>query len=187
VLFPFVQSADEARQAVAATRYPPQGVRGMAGMSRAAAFGTTPGYLKHANAGIGVILQLETPQALDALESIAGVEGVDALFLGPADLSAHMGHVGELEHPAVVDLMAKAVQRCKALGMPVGTIGDTPRAVAQYRASGFDYVAIGSDLGLLMRGALDAANALRTQEVGGHVHSLLTGTRTQSGGDGDAG
>jgi 2-keto-3-deoxy-L-rhamnonate aldolase RhmA len=182
VMFPFVQNADEARRAVAATRYPPAGIRGMAGMSRASRFGTLPNYLKTANDGMGVIVQLETTAAIAALESIAAVDGVDAVFLGPADLSANMGHVAQQTHPEVMDLMTTAVQRCKAVGKPVGTIGGTPEQVAQYRATGFDYVALGSDLGLLMRGAQVAIGALRTQEVGAHVHSLSGGTQTDGGG-----
>jgi len=183
VMFPFVQNADEARRAVAATRYPPAGVRGMAAMSRASKFGTIANYLKTANDGMGVIVQLETTAAVGALESIATVDGVDAVFLGPADLSASMGYVGQQTHPEVMDLMTTAVQRCKAVGKPVGTIGGTPEQVAQYRAAGFDYVALSSDLGLLMRGAQLAVGALRTQEVGAHVHTLATGTLTDGGGD----
>ena len=161
LLFPFVQNADEARRAVAATRYPPEGVRGMAGMSRGSRFGTVPDYYKVANTQIGVIVQLETPAALAQLEAIAGVAGVDAIFLGPADLSGAMGHVGQLTHPDVMAVMVDAVQRCKALGIPVGTVGGTPELVAQYRTAGFDFVAIASDLGFLMRGAQAALAALR--------------------------
>ncbi|WP_088278881.1 HpcH/HpaI aldolase/citrate lyase family protein [Ideonella sp. A 288] len=166
LLVPFVQDADEARRAVAATRYPPQGIRGMAGMSRGSRFGTAPNYLTTANEGQCVIVQLETPQAVAQLEAIGAVEGVDAFFLGPADLSASMGHVGQLTHPAVMALMADAVQRCHALGKPVGIVGGTPEVVAQYRALGFDFLAIASDLGLLMRGAQAAAAALRAQGQG---------------------
>ena len=178
VMFPFVQSAEEARRAVAATRYPPDGVRGMAGMTRASRYGTASGYLKNANAGIGVIVQLETPQALAALEGIAEVPGVDALFVGPSDLSACLGLVGETTHPQVLDLMNQAAQRARALGKPIGTLGGTPEMVTQYRATGFDFVALSSDLGLLMRGAQTALAALRTQETGNHVHTLSAGTRT---------
>jgi len=176
VMFPFVQNADEARRAVAATRYPPEGVRGMAGTSRATRFGTTPNYFKTANQNIGVIVQLETPQAIDELDAIAGVKGVDALFVGPADLSAALGHIGQLTHPAVLDLMARAVQRCKALGVPVGTLGANPEMVAQYRAIGFDYVAVSSDIGFIMRGAQAAIAALRTRDTE-HVHTLASGTQ----------
>ncbi len=177
LLFPFVQNAQEAMRAVAATRYPPEGVRGMAGMSRGSRFGTIPDYYKAANKRIGVIVQLETPSAVEQLDAIAAVEGVDAIFLGPADLSGAMGHVGNMTHPAVMDLMTQAAQRCKALGIPVGTVGGTAEVVAQYRAAGFTFVAIASDLGLLMRGAQAAVAALRTTG-GEHVHTLTGGTRT---------
>ena len=166
LLVPFVQNADEARRAVAATRYPPQGIRGMAGMSRGSRFGTAPDYLRTANAGQCVIVQLETPQAVAQLEAIASVDGVDALFLGPADLSAAMGHVGDLTHPAVMAVLADAVQRCHALGKPVGIVGGTAEVVALYRAQGFDFLAVASDLGLLMRAAQAASTALRAQAGG---------------------
>lgn len=179
LLFPFVQSPDEARLAVAATRYPPEGVRGVATSSRASRFGLSPGYLKNANAGIGVIVQLETVAALQQLEAIAEVPGVDAIFLGPADLSASMGYLGQLHHPAVMEAMGDAVQRCKAIGKPVGTIGGAPDALAQYRAAGFDFLAISSDLGLLVRGAQAALAALRTPDSE-HVHSLSAGTHTRA-------
>lgn len=161
LLVPFVQDAAEAARAVAASRYPPQGIRGMAGMSRATKFGTAPNYFGTANEGISVIVQLETPQAVAQLEAIAAVDGVDALFLGPADLSGAMGHVGQLTHPAVMDAMADAVRRCHAVGKPVGTVGGTPEVVQQYRAMGFDFIAIASDLGLLMRGAQGAIASVR--------------------------
>ena len=176
VMFPFVQNADEAARAVAATRYPPQGVRGLSAMSRASRFGTVPNYLANANKSMGVIVQLESAQAIKQLEAIAGVEGVDGLFIGPGDLSASMGHVGQSSHPAVMDLMSQAVLRCKALGKPIGTIGGDPESVAQYRAAGFDFVAVGSDLGLFMQGARSAIAALRTPGSA-HVHSVSSGTR----------
>jgi 2-keto-3-deoxy-L-rhamnonate aldolase RhmA len=176
VMFPFVQDADEARRAVAATRYPPDGVRGMATMSRATRYGTLPPHARSANQHPGVIVQVETPQAIAQLEAIAGIDGVDAVFIGPADLSAAMGHAGQSSHPAVMDLMARAVQRCKSLGMPVGTLGSSPEVVAQYRAAGFDYVAVSSDIGFIMRGAQAAIAALRTRDTE-HVHSLSSGTQ----------
>ena len=177
VMFPFVQNADEAVRAVASTRYPPDGVRGMAGMSRGSRYGTAPTYLQDANKHMGVIVQLETPAALAELEAIAAVEGVDAVFLGPADLSAAMGYPGQLMHPQVMEAMTRAVQRCKSVGTPVGTVGGTPEQVAQYRAAGFDFVAIASDLGLMMHSARLAIGALRTQD-GEHVHTLAGGTRS---------
>ena len=181
LMFPFVQNADEAARAVASTRYPPEGHRGMAGMSRASRFGTSPNYLTSANKHVSAVLQLETVEAVGRLEQIAAVDGVDALFIGPADLSASMGYVGQLTHSAVLDQMSQAVRRAKEVGMPIGTVGGSPENVAQYRAVGFDYVAISSDLGLLMRSAQAALAALRTQEVA-HVHTLSGGTRPAEGG-----
>jgi len=165
LLFPFIQNADEARRAVAACWYPPDGVRGMAGMSRGSRFGTTPNYFKVANAGVCKLLQLETPEAVAHLEEIAAVPGVDALFVGPGDLSGVMGHVGDLTHPDVMAVMTDAAARAARLGMPIGTVGGTPEVVAQYRAMGYDYVAVASDLGLLMRSAQAALAAMRGQVV----------------------
>jgi 2-keto-3-deoxy-L-rhamnonate aldolase RhmA len=178
LLVPFVQNADEAARAVAAARYPPEGMRGMSGSGRASHFGTTPNYLRNANRGIAVIAQIETVQAAGELEAIAAVPGIDAIFVGPADLSASMGHVGQMMHPAVLDLMGDVVQRCRALGKPVGAIGATPEAVAQYRAIGFDFVAVGSDLGLLIQGAQAVIASLRTPGAM-HVHTLASGTETR--------
>lgn len=161
LLVPFVQNAEEARAAVAATRYPPAGRRGMAGMSRASKFGTTPNYLTTANQHMAVVVQLETAEAIGQLEDIARVDGVDALFIGPGDLSATMGHAGQLTHPEVLALTEQAVARANALGVPIGTVGGNPEVVARYRAMGFDFVAIASDLGLLMRSAQAALATLR--------------------------
>ncbi len=181
LLFPFVQNADEARAAVAATRYPPEGIRGMAAMGRASRFGTIPDYFKTANRSICVIVQIETPQAAAQLEDIAAVPGVDALFVGPADLSGALGHPGELTHPDVMALMADCARRAQALGKAIGTVGGTPEVVTRYRAMGYDYVAIASDLGLLMRGAQAAVQALRTEATQPHVHTLHQGTHTETG------
>ena len=161
LLVPFVQNADEATRAVAATRYPPEGVRGMAGMSRGSRFGTTPDYLRAANGMMGVVVQLETPESITQLEAIAAVPGVDALFVGPGDLSGVMGHPGNLTHPDVMALMTEAAQRARAVGKPIGTVGGTPEVVSRYRAMGYDFLAVASDLGLLMRAAQAAAAALR--------------------------
>ena len=175
LMFPFVQSADDARRAVAATRFPPQGVRGVANMSRASRFGTLPNYFRSANRQVGVIVEIETPHAIEQIEAIAEVDGVDAFFLGMADLSAALGYAGVPNHPAVVDLMSRAVQRCKSLGKPVGTVAATAEVVAQHRAAGFDFVGVASDLGLMMSAAQKVIAALRTPS-GEHVHSLATGT-----------
>jgi 2-keto-3-deoxy-L-rhamnonate aldolase RhmA len=179
LLFPMVNSAEEARAAVAATRYPPDGIRGMAGISRASRFGTDAQYIARANSGIGVIVQLESVAALRALEAIAAVPGVDALFVGPADLSADMGLPGQSLHPQVLELMADAARRAAAVGAPIGTLGGHPRVVAWYRAAGYQFVALGCDLALLIQGAQDALTALRSQAGRPQVHTLAAGTHTE--------
>ncbi len=176
LLVPFVQNAAEAAQAVAATRYPPQGVRGMAGMSRAALFGMAVNHFTTANHNMAVIVQIETVAALAELEAIAAVDGVDAIFIGPADLSGSMGLVGQTTHPKVMEAMAEAARRCHALGRPIGSIGVEPAVVAQYRASGYDFLAIDSDLGLFMQGARRSITALHSRQSE-HVHDLAGGTR----------
>jgi 2-dehydro-3-deoxyglucarate aldolase len=178
LLFPFVQTAEEAARAVAATRYPPQGVRGMAGMSRASRFGTQPDYFTTANGRVGAIVQLETPQAIGRLEEIAAVPGVDSLFVGPGDLSGAMGLPGQMTHPDVVALMADAAARAKAVGKPIGTVGGSVEVVTRYRAMGYDYVGVASDLGLLMRAAQATLQSLRGS-TGEQVHTLAGGTRTE--------
>ena len=165
VMFPFVQSAEEARRAVSACKYTPEGSRGMAGMSRATRFGTIKDYFKVANDAVSVIVQIETPEAMACIEEIASVPGVDSIFMGPGDLSGAMGHIGDLLHPEVVALMADGVKRCHKVGKPVGTVGGTPEAVALYRAAGFDYIGCGSDLGLLMRQNAAVLSAIRAQDI----------------------
>lgn len=180
VMFPFVQTPEEAMRAVASTRYPPHGRRAMTTMSRASRYCTDCDYLTTADQGLAVIAQLETASALERAEAIAAVPGIDALFIGPADLAASLGHTGQLLHPAVVDAMAQAARRIKAAGKPVGAIGATPEAVATYRAVGFDFIALMSDMGLLMRGAHEAIGLLRGGGPAPSVHTLADGTRTES-------
>lgn len=165
LMFPFVQNAAEAQRAVAATKYAPEGGRGMAGMSRGSRFGTIKDYFKVANAAISVIVQVETPEAMANIEQIAAVSGVDSIFMGPGDLSGAMGHVGDLLHPEVLALMTDGVKRCHQVGKPVGTVGGSPEAVALYRAAGFDYIGCASDLGLLMRSCAGALAAIRAQHI----------------------
>lgn len=179
LMFPNVQSADEAARAVAATRYPPEGVRGMVGVSRATRYGTATDYLKTGAREIGVIVQLESVAAIDALDAIAAVPGVDALFIGPADLSADMGLPGQTMHPQVIERMTHVARRCAQLGVAVGTIGNNAQQVARYRACGFGYMALGADLGLLVSAAQAALHALHRQPGDAEVHTLAGGTVTE--------
>jgi 2-keto-3-deoxy-L-rhamnonate aldolase RhmA len=161
LLVPFVQDATEAAAAVAASRYPPDGVRGMAAMSRASRFGTVADHFRHANTQVSVIVQIETPASLDRLETIAAVPGVDALFLGPGDLSGAMGLPGQVGHPQVQEAMRDAARRARAVGKRIGTVMGTVEQAQQMRDAGYDFVGLASDLGLYMRACGAALKALR--------------------------
>jgi 2-dehydro-3-deoxyglucarate aldolase/4-hydroxy-2-oxoheptanedioate aldolase len=161
IMFPFVQDADEARRAVAATRYPPQGIRGVAAMHRASRFGTVPNFLKSANAEACVIVQIETPAALARQPAIAAVDGVDAIFVGPGDLSAAMGHLGDIAHADVQAQLAHAAAECKRLGKPCGIVGPNPDMVERFVGYGYSYVAVGSDMSMMIGRAQEWLGRLR--------------------------
>ncbi|MPS28595.1 aldolase/citrate lyase family protein [Pigmentiphaga sp.] len=167
LLVPFVQDAEEAARAAAAVRYPPQGLRGMAGLSRASRFGAVADHFRRANAGVGLIVQIETPQALDRIEDIAAVEGVDAVFIGPTDLSGSMGLYGDGAHPDVQAATASAIARCKRIGKPVGTLAATLESAAALARQGADFVVLASDLGLLLGQVRTARAAWKTAFGGG--------------------
>ena len=161
IMFPFVQDAEEARAAVAATRYPPEGVRGVAAMHRASRFGMIDDYLRRANDEVAVIVQLETPDAVAAIPDIARIDGVDAVFTGPADLSAAMGRLGGIAEPEVQTALRDAAAAAARAGMPCGIVGGTAGMVRGYEEAGFSFVAIGSDLALMMGAARGALKELR--------------------------
>lgn len=153
IMVPFVDTAEEAQRAVSHAKYPPQGTRGFAAVHRASGYGTAKDYGRRANDSVFTIIQLETPKAVAALEEIAAVEGVDALFLGPGDLSANMGHIGNIMHPEVQAVIADVAAKCRKLGIPCGIVGPTPEVVSRFVAMGYDFVAVASDMGMLMRQA----------------------------------
>jgi 2-keto-3-deoxy-L-rhamnonate aldolase RhmA len=161
LLVPWVQTAEEARRAVEATRYPPAGVRGSAGGVRAARFGRISDYLRQANAQVCLLVQAETQAALDQLEAIAAVEGVDGVFIGPADLAASLGHLGHPDHPAVQEAIANAARRLRAVGKAAGILAPREEDARRYIDWGFSFVAVGSDSGLLARGADALARAFK--------------------------
>ena len=121
LLFPFVQNADEARRAVAYTRYPPAGTRGVAGTHRGSRYGAVTDYLKRANDEACVIVQIETPAALERLPEIAAVPGVDSIFVGPGDLSASMGHIGNIGHADVQAKLARRPPRAGSSASPAAS------------------------------------------------------------------
>lgn len=151
-IIPYIQNPQEAREAVAATRYPPEGVRGVAGGSRASNFGRNKSYLKESNEAVTVIVQVETMEAMAELEAIAKVPGVDGVFIGPADLSASMGHLGDIEQADVQKAIREAAERLAAIGVPSATLAFDPVVAERYVGYGYQMVCIGSDQSCLMGG-----------------------------------
>lgn len=149
VMFPFIQTAEQASRAVSYTRYPPEGVRGVAAMHRGSRYGRAPDYLRTANQGIAVVIQLETPEAIERLEQIAAVPGVDSLFVGPGDLAAALGHIGDIEHEKVQRVIASAASVARAAGKPIGIVGGNPQMVRRFLDYGYTWSAVSSDLAML--------------------------------------
>jgi 2-keto-3-deoxy-L-rhamnonate aldolase RhmA len=161
VMLPFVQSAEEARTAVAAAKYPPEGTRGVAAVHRASRYGADGDYLKRANGETCVIVQLETPAAVERLAEIAAVPGVDSLFVGPGDMAAAMGRIGEIAHPEVQAMLERAAQAARAAGKPVGIVGPNPEMVRRFQSYGYTWTAVGSDIALMTARARECLSALR--------------------------
>jgi len=148
-LIPYVQNEEEARRAVAATRYPPRGMRGFASASRASRYGRIKDYYARCEEEICVLVQAETRQALGHLEAIAGVDGVDGVFVGPGDLSADMGYLGQPGHPDVVAVIDDAIARIKARGKAPGILTGDEKLARHFIEQGCLFTAVGSDVGLL--------------------------------------
>lgn len=153
LLFPMVQTAEEAAAAVAACRYPPKGIRGVSTTQRGNRFGRDTGYFDEVEAETCILVQVETVEAIGRIEEIASVEGVDGVFFGPADIAASMGLNGQITSEAVWAEIQSAGARVQALGKPVGTLVGDPELTRRVLDAGFLFVAIGSDLGVLARGA----------------------------------
>ena len=152
LLIPFVQSRAEAEAAVAAIHYPPLGVRGVAGTHRGGRFGRIKDYTVRANAEICLIVQVETQAALDRMEDIAGVDGVDAIFIGPADLAASMGFPGQPGHPKVKAAILDAFARLGAMGKPGGILTLDAGFARECIAAGATFTAVGTDFSTLIGG-----------------------------------
>jgi 4-hydroxy-2-oxoheptanedioate aldolase len=152
LLVPYVQSPEEAARAVAATRYPPRGVRGVASVHRANRYGRVSDYFARSDDEMCVLVQLETRAAVDALEAIAAVDGIDGIFIGPSDLAASLGHLGNNSHPDVRGTIEKACRRAKAVGKPIGILAPLESDARAYLDMGFAYVAVGSDVVVLRKG-----------------------------------
>jgi len=151
LLIPQVQSADEAQQAVDAMRYAPRGVRGVGGAVRATRFGRVADYMRLCEDELCLLVQVESQQALDNLELIAGVDGVDGVFIGPADLAASLGHPGNPGHPQVQQAVEDAIARIRACGKAPGVLTADEKLSQRYIELGTLFTAIGIDSTILAR------------------------------------
>jgi 4-hydroxy-2-oxoheptanedioate aldolase len=153
LLVPYVQDADEARRAVSATRYPPAGVRGVAGSTRATRFGRIADYARHAEGELCVLVQAETAHALRDVEAMAAIDGIDGIFIGPADLHASLGYPGETANPAVIPVIEDAIVRIAKAGKAPGILTADEKFARRCIELGALFVAVGADVGILARGA----------------------------------
>ncbi|WP_019546581.1 aldolase/citrate lyase family protein [Streptomyces sulphureus] len=154
LMVPMVENARQAEVSVAATRYPPHGIRGVgSALARASRWNRRAGYLAEADAELTLTVQIESPEAVGRLKEIASVEGVDAVFLGPADLAAAMGHLGEPEHPEVVATIERALGTIVSCGKPAGVNAFNETYARRYLAAGARFVLVGADVTLLARGS----------------------------------
>jgi 4-hydroxy-2-oxoheptanedioate aldolase len=162
LLIPMVESAEQATRIIAATRYPPVGVRGVgAALARASRWQQIPDYLAQADAQICTLVQVESMAGLAALPEIAQVSGVDGVFIGPADLAASMGHVGNPGHPEVQQAIATAIGEIRKAGKAAGILSGDAALARTYLQLGAVFVAVGSDVGLLTNGARALREAFR--------------------------
>ncbi|HFZ1933341.1 4-hydroxy-2-oxoheptanedioate aldolase [Serratia marcescens] len=154
LLIPMIQNAEQARDAVRATRYPPHGVRGVgSALARASRWNRVPDYLQQADEQMCVLVQIETREAVKNLEAILQVEGVDGVFIGPADLSADMGFAGNPQHPEVQRTIDDAIVRIRAAGKAPGILMANKALAQRYLEAGALFVAVGVDTTLLARAA----------------------------------
>lgn len=166
LLVPMVESADQARALVAATRYPPRGIRGVgSGLARSSRWSAYPNYLHEAGDRLCLLVQVETVSALSQLDEIASVEGVDGVFIGPADLSASMGHLGQPGHPEVRAAVEAAFTRILAAGKAPGVLATDEELARRYVDLGARFVAVGVDATMLAQATRALAARFRTRDA----------------------
>lgn len=166
LLVPMVESATQARSMVDATRFPPRGIRGVASAtSRASGFGADRSYVQSAHERVTLLVQIESRAGLEALEDIARVEGVDGLFVGPADLAASLGHLGDPRHPDVQKAVGRALSLIREAGKPSGIFALSPEDARERIAAGVSFVSLGTDIGLLVNGAQAIRQAVASTTI----------------------
>jgi 4-hydroxy-2-oxoheptanedioate aldolase len=162
LVLPYVQSAEEAKRAVAAVRYPPKGIRGVSANSRANRFGRVAGYFAHANDEILLMVQVETRAAVSEIEKMAAIDGIDGIFIGPQDLAADYGHLGNPAHPEVQAAMSDALTRIKKTGKIPGILAFNEPDAKRWIEHGAQFVAVTSDQHLLVRESAAVASRFKT-------------------------
>lgn len=160
LLVPMVDTAEQARELVRCMRYPPGGIRGMAA-TRASGWGRNTGYAKEANDQVCLLVQAETREAIENLDEIAAVEGVDGVFIGPSDLSAAFGHVGDPWHPEMQEIIADAFKRIQAAGKAVGILTLDEKLAKKHVEMGATFIAVGTDSNLMVKATSALAAAFK--------------------------
>jgi len=174
LLLPMIDTAEHAKLMVSATRYPPEGIRGMgASLARAARWNQVENYIEEANNQICLLVQAESTLAIQNLDAILAVNGIDGIFFGPADLSAAMGYRGQPGHPEVQKVILEGIQKVKATGKAAGVLTTDPKLANVYLEAGAIFVAVGVDTSLLVRSASELAKTFKVN---------LTSTNSTSGG-----
>ncbi|MFT7459537.1 MAG: 4-hydroxy-2-oxoheptanedioate aldolase [Planctomycetota bacterium] len=163
LLIPMVDTAEQAEELVQAMRYPPEGIRGMgSSIARAARWNAIPDYLQHANDEICLLIQAESTTALENLPEILKVEGVDGVFIGPSDLSASMGHVGNAGHAEVVSTIEQSIESIVKAGKAAGILAIDPTQARHYISKGASFVGVGVDTLLLRNSAVQLAASFKS-------------------------
>ena len=162
VMVPYVNNAEEARAAVASVRYPPHGLRGVSKFNRAAGFGQNfDDYYAHCHERLVTMAQIETPESLTQLDAIAGVDGVDVLFIGPLDLTTNMGIQGQFENPRFIEARRAVATAARKAGKAAGILATAASQIPVLREEGFSVMAFGSDGGAVTAGLLQSLAAMR--------------------------
>src|SRR4051812_4599278 len=164
LLVPMVETAEQARELVRCMRYPPDGIRGMAA-TRASGWGRNPNYAKEANREVCLLVQAETREGIENLDAIAAVEGVDGVFIGPSDLSAAYGHVGDPWHPEMEKIIADAFKRIQKAGKAVGILTMDEARAKSHVQMGATFIAVGTDSNLMVKGSSALAAAFKGAAV----------------------
>ena len=173
LLVPMVNNAEDAAEAVRAVRYPPAGVRGVgSALSRGARWNRVPNYLGRANDElVSLTVQIESAEAVANVEEILATEGVDAIFIGPSDLAASMGVLGQQGHPDVVASVRKVIAAARAAGKQVGINAFDPTLAKQYLDEGIDFILVGADVALLARSTENLADQYLSDEAAGEARA----------------